>query len=212
MVFEDINFILDGIDLPKLCEDNFIMTMEDEAPTYVGNCCLTYTCGASKGVIIPNTENFVIKIPFTGYEWCEGDFSPFVGAPYGNGWDYCEAESILYEEAYKAGLGFLFAKTICIGKIRNLPIYIQPKCTTYSKSNFLSTKEERDSVFETCESMAVNCFDEDWLAAVKRFYGEKILLNLLNFIEEMGIGDLHGGNIGWLNNRPVLFDYSNYCG
>ena len=33
---------------------------------------------------------------------------------------------------------------------------------------------------------------------------------LLEFIRTVGINDLHDGNIGYIENRPVLVDYSSF--
>jgi hypothetical protein len=34
----------------------------------------------------------------------------------------------------------------------------------------------------------------------------------MNFIEDEEINDLHRGNLGYLNGRPVILDYSGFHG
>lgn len=46
-----------------------------------------------------------------------------------------------------------------------------------------------------------------WLQKIVQYYGEEFLILLKDFIDEKCIGDLHDGNIGYLNDRPVIIDY-----
>ena len=39
---------------------------------------------------------------------------------------------------------------------------------------------------------------------------EKIFNKLIEFIQYMEINDLHKGNIGYINLKPVLMDYSGW--
>ena len=77
-------------------------------------------CGASKAVVIPHDYGYVIKIPFNGsgeYDYDEDDddadeeliFNDFTGALIGNGWDYCLAETLVYEIAKEEGFVHLAA-------------------------------------------------------------------------------------------------------
>lgn len=117
----------------------------------------TWNNGATKGVIIFYDLDFVIKIPFRGYEcdphwesdcgsyhtsysynirthtpegwsWVEGEIQPFRGASCDNGWDYCAVERDICEKADKEKLGNCLAKTTLLGYANNYPIYVQEKC------------------------------------------------------------------------------------
>ena len=42
------------------------------------------------------------------------------------------------------------------------------------------------------------------------WYGENEIEKLLKFINDEKINDLHSGNLGYLNDRPVIVDYAGY--
>ena len=52
-------------------------------------------------------------------------------------------------------------------------------------------------IFEFCYDILVN-------------YGFDFLINLLQTIDYAGISDLHAGNYGYKNYKPMIYDYSGY--
>ena len=56
----------------------------------------------------------------------------------------------------------------------------------------------------TCE---VSSF---WVHEFLEVYGEDTFEEFTNFLTCFGINDLHSGNVGYWNNKPVIFDYSGY--
>lgn len=175
-----------------------------------------YATGATKGVLIFEQLGFVIKIPFCRnsedyddyYECC----NYFTGADTDNGWDYCEAEADKYQRAEEEGISMCFAKTEKIGEIYGYPIYMQELASIYKNVDYQSSHTEEDSrqVNSICDSNNFYIFNIEWLSDAFHFYGEKIFHKLLEFIRTVGINDLHDGNIGYIENRPVLVDYSSF--
>ena len=175
-----------------------------------------YATGATKGVLIFEQLGFVIKIPFCCnsedyddyYECC----NYFTGADTDNGWDYCEVEADKYQRAEEEGISMCFAKTEKIGEIDGYPIYMQELASIYKNVNYQSLHTEEDSrqVNSICDSNNFYMFNIEWLSDAFHFYGEKIFHKLLEFIRTVGINDLHDGNIGYIENRPVLVDYSSF--
>lgn len=179
-----------------------------------------YATGATKGVLIFEQLGFVIKIPFCrNSEDCEynstyGEYECcyFTGADTDNGWDYCEAEANKYERAEEEGLAQCFAKTKKIGDIDGYPIYMQELADIYKSIDYQSSHTEEDSrqVSSICNSNNFYMFNLEWLSDAFHYYGEKVFHKLLEFIRTVGINDLHDGNIGYIENRPVLVDYSSF--
>ena len=175
-----------------------------------------YATGATKSVLIFEQLGFVIKIPFCRnsedyddyYEYC----NYFTGADTDNGWDYCEAEADKYQRAEEEGISMCFAKTEKIGEIDRYPIYMQELASIYKNVNYQSSHTEEDSrqVNSICDSNNFYIFNIEWLSDAFHFYGEKIFHKLLEFIRTVGINDLHDSNIGYIENRPVLVDYSSF--
>ena len=102
-----------------------------------------HACGASKFVLIPYDEDYVIKIPYTGAftESCsytlangnhiheESQYYDFLNAndTYLHYWDYCYTEVMRYRIALNHGFARFFAKTKYIGDVNNFLIYVQQK-------------------------------------------------------------------------------------
>lgn len=197
--------------------------------------------GATKLVLLPEDEDFVIKIPFTGY-WDEDAYSEeisdrhyaadrgeidddevenvsdadfyyaFEGAGLNDDddeiWDYCRLECAIFEKAVAHGLGQYFAKETLIGLINDYyPVYAQVKVDS-------NRPKYDEKIWETtssrCEDLKVECIDPMWVNAFFTLYGEEEYVRLMKFLNNEGIWDFHGGNIGYFCGMPILMDYSGY--
>lgn len=56
------------------------------------------------------------------------------------------------------------------------------------------------------------CTNDLWLARCIQLYGKKFISSFAEWTMVCQIGDLHDGNIGMYDNRPVLLDYAGYFG
>lgn len=187
--------------------------------------------GATKLVILPKDEDFVIKISFNGI-YCneqidydtgeilfEGEWEHFASEEYFyeeefDG-DYCGREERISNCAYEEDLIECFAAVECIGKYDDYFIYKQEKATCIfsdiedEKKDSL-TKEKKDSIRSRCTELNIYCFNICWIDDFLSFFGEEIFKQFNAFIESYHINDLHNSNIGYIGNRPVLIDYSGY--
>ena len=192
----------------------------------------TWNTGASKLVILPFGEDFVIKIPFNG-TYCDDEIDYETGEVLSEGaWEhftseeyysenmefdgnYCGREADISDIATAEDLEECFAITECVGRCGDYLIYKQARATAIladildEKSDSLSA-EERNSIRDKCDSMGVYRFNVYWLNDFLEFFGEEILKQLDRFIDTYGINDLHTSNVGYIGNRPVLIDYSGY--
>lgn len=194
-----------------------------------------FQCGVTKvAIFFPDTD-FVIKIPLGGYEEEEeeyneeckayyptGDsyFSPFCFADdEETGDDYCKVEVVRYQHAlnYDDGeVAQLFARTSFLGYIHDYPIYMQPICEAYEDidrpggEDYERSHACMSSTIDTCHKNGYSCFNAIWLTQVMFHYGENVFNELCSFIQKEKIDDLHGGNIGYYQGKPVIFDYSGY--
>lgn len=213
--------LYEGSDFHEGMNDDFFNAMSTD---FCNN--YNYANGATKLALIPidKNENYVIKIPYTGsYNHESGYYynsfyvkSRFDYWEYGSAdntvrnWDYCATEVERYKIAKNKGFAQFFAKTELLGFINNYPIYIQEKCITLSDSliKHHHSKEERERTSLICKFADIH---EDWLTDFRLCYGENTLLNFINFIQSMEWDDdLRDENIGYLNNYPVLIDYSGF--
>ena len=188
----------------------------------------TYANGATKFVLIPlNTDNYVIKIPYTGsynfesgyydddnyYHHGREDYWEYYGSECRERpWDYCAGEVQRYKEAEKNGLAECFAKTELLGYVNDYPVYIQEKCITYDSCayNHHYSVDEKIKTSKCCSSSSID-INMNWLTDFRFYYGEEKLLKFINFIHEaQWDDDLRGENIGYIEDRPVLIDYSGF--
>ena len=175
----------------------------------------SYNYGASKFVLIPENEEYVIKIPFKGtyYGWdADEEFCNFVCAPHGE-WDYCEEEVYRYNYATELGFKQFLAQTqfLCNTGPDDYPIYIQEKSQIFSRTVEYSSHSKADRV-KTIKiidktNMPINI---DWLTDLRLYHGDEKFSSFLSFIKNAQWDDLREDNIGYIGNKPVLVDYAGF--
>lgn len=157
------------------------------------------SCGATKCVIEGN--GWVYKMPFT--DGC---------------YNYCEKEVEIYEKAIEASVEEFFAPCYFLKKIDNFEVYIMK----YAEVDYDSLMEDlyaRLSGEGMSENEAENTAqwaDEnaEFVEYLFPYYAEDndTFENLLCFLSEEDINDLHSGNMGYINGNVVLIDYSGFRG
>lgn len=173
--------------------------------------------GETKVCIAPYVlENWIIKVDFDRNS-CPKDYYEDYQLI-----SFCEQELITYEKAVSNNLQSFFAPIYKIGTINEVTFYLQEKVSpdeeavrdnfeNYSKY-FVEKKTYDDDIgyFNAVGEYASGLDDEDRLRAMFDDYDN--IEDLIEFIHENEINDLHEGNYGMKNNGNwVIFDYSGYC-
>ena len=246
--------LLDEIN--RFCDDIYYDFNEDNGyewvEGFINNLSIKVevAMGASKLVLIPVNQNYVLKIPFLGryieewvenedYPYKEGDpeyqwreageyqsiFTPFEWAAIreeDENWDYCAAETSIYELAEQEGLEGYFAAEYLLGFINDIPVYVQDKVcpaeeATESPYGSLSSHDRKEyNHYRSSASPDYNRFPPKWANHFLKVYGEQELTRLINFLEEHKVNqDWHWGNLAYIEDDmfypiPILLDYSNY--
>lgn len=232
-IIETLKYTLTGSPL-----NNYNYVTIEEALMDDGHNCKVFA-GATKLCIIPHNSSLVIKIPFNQtvyismyeedcYNWeidedKKEDEKPKIEDYIHNldsasdenldddsNWDYCRLECMLYEAAYFEGLSKYFAHEEWYCEINGHPIYLQQRATplaTLSEHTEVATLK-RTSDF--CSKHNIFCFDTEWISDFLARYGEAEFLKLNKFLSKYHIDDLRDSNIGYIDERPILFDYSGY--
>ena len=205
----------------NVCEETFGDILSNMQTDYAN----FYDSGATKGVVVPYHTDYVIKIPFTcSYDSYvsedEDPYIPFSNANIemeyecGSDWDYCENEIIIYREAQRRGVEEYFVELEYIGSINQHPIYIQKKVNeifSQDRDRNSYSKKDEDASKRYCSLNNVRCFNACWITDFINYYSEEAFLDLSYFLEEMRIMDLHGGNLGYMEDgRPVIFDWGGF--
>ena len=200
-----------------LTEDNYFDNVIEHLPK---NMSFKYFSGATKLVILFPGADYVIKIPFNGqYTYNDEDelmYWEFENGSYGCCWDYCLGEVEKYEEAVIEGFECFFAKTELIGHVHGHPIYIQERAVIYD--DIARTKEDansyerRKSARAFCDDNGYSCFNGLWIADLQDYCGsqhDELFHNFMDYVTSY-ISDLHMGNVGYIDGKPVLVDYSGF--
>ncbi len=150
------------------------------------------TNGATKGVFIFPDNDYVFKIELDT--------------------DSCKREEEIYVEAEEAGLERFFAKTVLYDVINGVEIYAQPKLITppIGKDETVDLSPAASELLGYCDDWNGLCentlFEEFYIT-----YDVSLLEQLITFINNNNINDLHSCNIGYTAEKePVFIDYGGY--
>lgn len=172
---------------------------------------ITVQRGASKKCLVFQDEDFVIK-------WATGDVDP----------ENNEAvkEIEVYQDAKEKHLEQFFPKTELLAEINGV-IFVKQEKIDFSCSRTPFRKCQKydriartvsDHIFDKMASQIRKAgninysrdLDYTWGRMVISLYGKKVAKALCDFIIDHEINDLHGENLGYKNNKPVLLDFSGY--
>ena len=151
--FDEIKNFLYNTDIPLLeatsCDYVAEAVEKEEDWTLSTQYDINY--GASKFVISPKNKQYVIKIPFycgICYDKdrsCYLDSIDFHLAKYPlsrtKGWNYCKSEEEYYLLSREEKIENIFAQTMLVGSIEDIPIYIQEKCKDFEGGDRLTYDE-----------------------------------------------------------------------
>lgn len=169
-------------------------------------------CGCTRVVMMFKTgrfKNLVVKIPYgTVYDYCKGEVQNYKQAP-------DELKPFLARSEY---LGKVTIHSYATSKTVTLPVYIMKKVkdvdnisnahninmkVPYVASLSAEDYQKIQYAYDRCSSAWV-------MNLLYEYMGIEKFLKFLDYIEKNRINDLHTGNIGSLDGRPVLFDYAGF--
>lgn len=197
-------------------------------------------CGASRGTLISDNCDWVVKFPLT-FE-CS------------NGIDYCEKEIQIYNEAKNWGLADYFAEVHFLGtykkkiefwnsweieryfnlfyeeneweqKLHELikekklrkrhTIYIEIPLYAYRKAKKYSAAKmwqlsREDEKFAKSSNSPLAKSSLGVAVAFRDWYGLNVFEELSEFARTFNINDLHSGNIGIIEDRLTFIDYAGF--
>lgn len=169
--------------------------------------------GMTKYVIIPDNLNWVIKLPIqvkTKQYRREEFLTKF------NAYDYCDLETRNFAYAEEKGVNVFFAESYFLSLYKGIRIYIQRKAKCDEQefddrlkkyaSHYVSETYNEDVFNEVVSDYVLNMNESESLEAV---FGD-VPTELYDLIEERNVNDLHCGNYGFINEKPVIIDYSGY--
>lgn len=85
-------------------------------------------------------------------------------------------------------------KTIFIGKFDGHPIYLQEKVEVYGYIPKQSSEQSKEIFMKKFRRSEIQ--NEDFGGLLVDYYGEERVTQLVEFLSEVGISDLHSSNVG----------------
>lgn len=185
------------------------------------------TRGATKVVIIPTQEDFVIKLNITGTYLTERECET-LGYEYPH-IDRISEQNILDEEIAMYNdmpielQGFI-KPNIFVGYFNNIPVYIQEKIrNSYenseetSKERFLNERAERLTEISSLQAMIKptgwrsSLFPSPFINDMLNYFGEEKTKSILTQLCDAAVYDLNYGNFGYdMEDKPCLFDIGGF--
>lgn len=143
------------------------------------------------------------------------------------GYTEAEEEIQVYAEAEKAGIAFLFPETHQL-VIHNGITFVIQEMVDYSCGNIPQAHyktyenisrtvkntyiQKMQKQFDKAGSCCHRTINTTWAKCIISLYGKNVAKTLSNFVMAQGINDLHYDNIGFINRKPVILDFSGYKG
>lgn len=179
----------------------------DEDFSDVCVCCnaARYENGVTKITLFyEELPNWVIKIPILGNYYEEEDcHSNYEESGSNKENDYCLTEVNYCNEAFSYGIENCIAKTYYICNINDVDFYCSEKVAIvyHDKYPYRTTiNYSKPNSLQQAKSL-VACYDSyldvQELALFVDAYGELIAENLLRFLYDFDVTDLHHGNLGF---------------
>lgn len=196
-------------------------------------CCNAddFEFGATKVVLFYDKEDrYVFKIPIYGeYIANEGTINSYTDANiYLRGTDipnnnYCAREAYLTKMAQKVQVDDMIAKTFFLTEVNGVPIYISEKAESFLYGDISKTTPISRETEDIVEQMFSSYPDEldsigfghntPLLEIFIEQYGEQKGWDLLSFLVDYSINDIHYSNVGVTKDGKLkLIDYSGYYG
>lgn len=176
---------------------------------------LSCTSGISKFCLVFKKEDFVLK-------WSRYSFD-FSDVSHDN-YNEVMQEYEFYQKAKNKRLEKFFPFTEYFSQVNGVDFVLQEKidyscfnCPEKTKEKYYKiSKTATDKIFwKMDKGFRLHMgYDRDldylWAKMAIVLYGKKMCKNLCFFIQENKINDLHGNNLGYKNNRPIILDFSGY--
>lgn len=176
---------------------------------YLSHIGCVACCGVTRVVIISDQLDWVIKVNFIS-----DNTTP----------DYNELERDHFQSAINAGLDQYFAAMYYVENIDGIEVYAQEKVRAdedsvsssffeytlenyYNKVNYEQEGVTEDEVNDAAWEESIGLENEDRIYAM---ITDGMAREVVDFIFENDINDLHSGNWGYRGDEPVLIDYAGY--
>ena len=129
-----------------------------------------------------------------------------------------------YEEAKAQNLDKFFPMTEYFFSHNEIDFVVQEKITIQAEDVYGENMEYLANIGRTVPNYMIEKVQKDlnkvsgytrrinriWIACLLSIHGKRATKALCKFVQEHDINDLHGANVGFKGNRPIILDFSGY--
>ena len=129
-----------------------------------------------------------------------------------------------YEEAKVRNLDKFFPMTEYFFSHNEIDFVVQEKITIQAEDVYGENMEYLANIGRTVPNYMIEKVQKDlnkvsgytrrinriWIACLLSIHGKRATKALCKFVQEHDINDLHGANVGFKGNRPIILDFSGY--
>lgn len=138
------------------------------------------------------------------------------------GEDYCELEYHNYQRAIDYNIERILLPIEPFTVLNNgLVIYKQAKYSFPVRDLWLHPAEmeqvehtEKYTNLTLVNTVLGCCYDDNipipWISRVIQLYGKRFIRSFVQWTQECEVNDLHAGNVGYYNGKPIIIDYAGY--
>lgn len=160
-------------------------------------------------------DNFEIYSGAVKYCICSELFNGYVVKFCYEDFDYCEREYTNYLAAIEHNLDVYFPFTDYLGNINGIKFFVQEYAICNEEEITSIWYEKIRESYESDGEDEDEISDEIWaiIDDMEDDEGISLLFNcdeLLSFLSEYRINDLHQGNFGYINDKLVIIDFSGF--
>ena len=124
---------------------------------------------------------------------------------YGDG--FCDREAFLYQKAKEYHVDKVFLPIEYFGRGWYIQPYVNLGCWPALRHDGISSKHKNkfNSFADRMQDVDMN---RVWLLLLYEYYGWNFFKSFFHFCKRYKVNDLHNGNVGFINKKPIVFDYS----
>lgn len=200
---EGLMWTWDGDEETLIDEDGFLGCFD---------CDVRLFMGCSKAVVAADfLPAFVMKFPVLGHMDQKGERSRFTGARCGSAFDYCHMEEEVYRKAADEGLSDMFCATRhVLDTSGGYPVYVSERADGSLSREIYRYHTSAEAVRYADSKYGTTSIPDKTLALFYDSWGEDATNRLCRFLSHNELSDFHFGNVGFMDGKIRLIDYSDF--
>lgn len=124
--------------------------------------------------------------------------------------DYCGLTKKIYDIACSLGISDILCEIKYLGIIDGFPIWYQERVRSeFNYDEYSATHSDDSRKYAYVNHYKCGML-ENYIEIFYNYYGGEKMDKLFLLLSKFDVCDCHCGNLGYIDDRPVIFDYAGY--